>query len=548
MEYSPIGKILQEMGVLGQTHLEAALHAQKSTHLKLGEILVKLNFVNEKELAMAIAKQYDLEYIELESCIPQVDALSLIDNEFAKLNTLLPISVDNDVLYVATSEPDEVMKAYLQDITDKEITFRVSTAIGIKKSIYISYNPSQETIETRIDDIIVKAADENEIDIILLVDLFIDHAIKEQATDIHIVPEAVSTHLFYRIDGVMHHYHSLPYNFHRILSTRLKVLSKLDIANNIITQTGEFKHKYIATNCNIRISIIPTVKGEKLALRLLPESFTLYSLESLGFESDLIQRLEEHLNKYSGMILIIGPSGSGKSTTLYSLLRKINMLERNVISIEEPVEFQLPFINQIEINSKMGITYADSIRNVARQDPDVIVIGEILDKETAQLALQASTGGHLVLSTIFGKHPSSIITRLINFHVDCYSILDGLTAILSQRLVRRLCSYCKESVQISKNELLHEFKTNILDNSHENFFTIYRPKGCMHCKDTGYNGRVALAEFLEIDNNLRKLIECNTTSLNLEEYVKEYDIKTIEEDALIKVLNGLIDIEEVKRI
>lgn len=548
MKHNLIGKILHEMGILEQAQLDAALHAQKASQLKLGEILVKLNFVSEKELALAIAKQYDIEYIELEHYVPQIDTLSLIDEEFAKLNTLLPILVENNILYVATSKPDEDMKTYLQDITDMKIAFKVSTATSIRKSIYINYDQSQETIETRIDNMIVKAAEENEADIIRLVDLIIEHAIKERATDIHIVPEMVSSHIFYRIDGVLHHYHSFPLSFHQILSTRLKVLSKLDIANHIITQTGEFKHKNMVTNFNIRTSIIPTVKGEKIALRLLPEISTLYSLDSLGFESDLIQTLQAHLNKYSGMILIIGPSGSGKSTTLYSLLRRINILERNVISIEEPVEFPLPFINQIEINPKIGITYAESIRNVARQDPDVIVVGEILDKETAKLALQASTGGHLVLSTIFGNHPLGIITRLLDFQVDPSTIADGLTAILSQRLVRRLCSYCKESVQVTKDELLREFKTKILGNRQEKVFTIYRPKGCIHCKNTGYNGRVALVEFLEIDHSLCNLIECGKVSLNLEEYAKKNGIKTLKDDALIKVLTGLIDIEESKRI
>ncbi len=548
MHHTQIGNILQEMGLLGEAQLVAALHAQKASHLKLGEILVKLNFVTEEELARAIAKQYDLEYIELNHYLPDPDLLTLIDVDTASLNTLLPILEENDVLYVAITKPDEDMKSYLEEITDKKIVFKISTTRDIEKSIHTFYDQSGKSVETCIENIIVESVDENEVDIITLADLLLDDAINEQATDIHIVPEVVTSHIFYRIDGVLHHYYSLPYKYHRILSTRLKVLSKLDISNNIMTQTGEFEHVYVTTQYNIRISIIPTVKGEKLALRLHPENFTLYNLTSLGFDSDLIEKLEAHINNYTGMLLIIGPSGSGKSSTLYSLLRKINILERNVISIEEPVEFQLPFINHIEVNPKRGLTYAEAIRNVARQDPDVIVVGEILDKETAKLALQASMGGHLVLSTIFGKNPSSVITRLIGFKVDRYAITDGLTAILSQRLVRRLCTKCKELVQISKSELLSEFKTCTLDNRPENVFEIYRAKGCKYCKNTGYKGRVALAEFLEIDNNLRKLIESNDISLNLEKYIKEHCIKTLQDDALQKLLEGCIDMEEVKRI
>jgi type IV pilus assembly protein PilB len=545
----PIGQILIEMGVLSEAQLEAALHVQKVSQLALGEILLDLNFLTNNELASAIALQFDLEYLDLDTFIPDNNVLRMIDKEVAEQYIFLPVFIDHNLLTVTTSRPSEDLKLFLKETTGKDIAFKVSSSSAILKYIQIYYDLlANYSIEDQINSIIEQAALENEVDIINLSDLIIKHATMEHATDIHMIAESSTSHIFYRIDGVLKHYYALPYTFHHNLSIRWKVLAKLELVNNISIQSGEFKYNSFLTNYNIRISIVPTIKGEKIALRLLPENFKLYNLESLGFEKELSQKIERYLNKRSGMLLVIGPSGSGKSTTLYSMMRKLNILERNVLSIEEPVEFKLPFISQIEINDKVGITYQKAIRNVARQDPDVIILGEILDEDTARLAIQTAMSGHLVLSTIFGDHPSSVLTRLMDFKINSSSISEGLTAILSQKLVRRLCPHCKEPVKITKDKLLNIFNSPLINDYDKNSFTLYQPKGCLHCKESGYMGRVAIAEFLEIDEEISTRIRSKEIPLTIDEYVKENSIRTIKEDALIKVLQGITSVEEVQYI
>ncbi|MEA3374232.1 MAG: ATPase, T2SS/T4P/T4SS family [Campylobacterota bacterium] len=548
MIHYPIGEIFKEMGIVAQPQLDAALHVQKASNIKLGEILVKLNFVTVQELARAVALQKQLDYIDLETYVPQADALSLIDQEFVQLNALLPLYLENDTLHIATSNPDNDMSSYLQEMTGKAIRFVVSDALSIARCIQLYYEQLKDPIEVKIGSIIESAVEGNEIDIIELAELIIDNAIKDRATDIHIMPELVSSHIFYRVDGVMQHYYSLPNKLHHILISRLKVLGKLDIIENFKAQSGEFHFNFLQTDYNIRISTIPTMKGEKIALRLLPENFSLYSLEDLGFEPELVTKLESYLKKSSGMILIIGPSGNGKTTTLYALLRKINILERNVLSIEEPVEFQLPFVSQLQVNLKTGFTFSKGLRHIARQDPDVIVIGEILDEETAQLAVRSSLTGHLILSTTFGNRPSSLLTRLKDFHVDRHTLSDGLIAIISQKLIRRLCPHCKEPIEISKEKLAGKFATSSVQYLPHDTFTIYRPGGCIHCKNSGYLGRMALAELFEIDDKIRKMIDSDQNSLELDLYAKEQMMKELVDDALLKVINGDTSLEEVQRI
>lgn len=546
----PLGEILVEMGVLNEVQLEAALHVKKASELLLGDVLTDLNFVTDHELASAIALQLDLDFLDLDTYIPDKNALNIIDKDLAEINTVLPVSIENDLLTVASYNPNEDLRLMLKEATEKEIVFKVSSKSAILKYIQIYYELlSENTIEEQINSIIEEAASDHEIDIIKLSDLIIQHAIMEYASDIHLVSEASISHIFYRIDGVLKHYYALPHKFDNQLAIRWKVLAKLDLANNILMQSGEFKYNYFSTDYNIRISIVPTIKGEKIALRLQPENFKFYSLESLGFEPEISKKIEKFLSKKSGMILVIGPSGSGKSTTLYSMMRKLNILERNVISIEEPVEFKLPFISQIEINNKAGITYEKSIRYIARQDPDVIIVGEILDGDTAKLAIQTSMTGHLILSTMFGDHPTNIITRFMDFGIDRTSLLEGLTAILSQKLVRRLCPYCKEPATISKEELTNIFNASLLDEYDKDIFNIYQPKGCTHCKNSGYRGRIAITEFLELDDSICTIIkQCKENTVPLDEYIKEHGIYTIKKDTLIKVLEGIISIEEAQSI
>ncbi|MDX1296287.1 MAG: ATPase, T2SS/T4P/T4SS family, partial [Sulfurimonadaceae bacterium] len=351
----PIGEIFQETGIVSPEQLKAALHVQKASRLKLGEILVKLNFVTYTELARVVAMQKDLDYVDLHASVPEDEALTLIDQETALNNALIPMRLKDELLHVVTANPDDDMRDYLQTLTGKTVRFEVSDVPSIAKFVQFYYGQLQGSIETKIETLIESANNDEEIDIIELSELIIENAVKDRATDIHIIPELLSSHVFYRIDGVLQHYFSLPTALHHYLITRLKVLGNLDIVENLKSQSGEFEYHFLDSDYSVRISAVPTMKGEKIAMRLLPENFMLYSMEDLGFEEAMIEKITAYLHKNSGMVLIIGPSGSGKTTTLYSMLRKVNILERNVLSIEEPVEFQLPFVSQLEVNHGSGM-------------------------------------------------------------------------------------------------------------------------------------------------------------------------------------------------
>ena len=543
----PLGEILKEMGVVTDAQLEAALHAQKASHMKVGELLVELNFVTPKELARAVSIQKDIDYVDIESVVPQSDALALIEQEFAQANTLLPLKLEGDTLHVVTADPDEQMLDYLREMTGKQIQFALSDFHSIVKFSRFYYEQPENSIETKIEKIIEHIDDQS--DVVDLASLIIDSAFINRATDIHIMPEVVSSHIFYRIDGVLQHFYALPSTLHYPLISHLKILGKLDIAQNIKIQSGEFSVSFLEADHPIRISAVPTSKGEKIALRLQSADFALYALEDLGYTPAMIETIDTYLNKGSGMLLVIGPSGSGKTSTLYAMMRRINILERNVVSIEEPVEFRLPFVSQIEVNPPAGLTYAKGLKHIARQDPNVIVIGEVLDQETAQLAIQSSLSGQLVLTTNFGNNPSSTFSKLKDYHIDFHSLADGLSAIITQRLVRRLCHHCKEAVEMDRERLLREFPAaeEVL-RSGKDSFQVYTPKGCTHCKGSGYHGRIVLATLFEVDQRVRDMLLRNADLFDSEHYVSDKHIKNFEEDALFKVLQGHTSIEEVKRV
>ena len=549
MKVQVIGEILKEMGIIPQEQIDAAMHVQRVTNEVLGEILVQLNFITTDELARAIAFQYKLEYVDLDGYVPLRKTLELVDKEFALLNMVIPLKVEDGVLVVATAWPnDDTIHEYLQENTGYPIRFVVSDSSVISKYMQFYYEQLDRTIEDRINDII-KISVEEEIDVIAFVDLIIDDAIKDRATDIHIMPERSTAHIFYRIDGVLKHIYSIPTTLYNTVVIRIKVLGKLDIAQHLRPLNGEFNIEIYQSSYNIRVSSIPTVNGEKLALRLMPDNFKLFTLENLGFESDLVEQISHDLQKRSGIILIIGSSGSGKTTTLYAMLRKIDILRRNVMSVEEPVEYRLPFVNQIQINSSTDYTFDKALHHIARQDPDVIAIGEILDEETAKLVIRCSITGHLNLSTLSGSSAVSSISRLRDLGINSHLLSDGLLSVVSQKLLRRLCSECKKEVAFTKEELIEYFsesREEILSLPDESV-KLYESVGCQHCRESGFTGRIAVVEYFRVDKTLRDMIEHGKSSSEMQRYIRSNGGTDIKADALKKLLKGTTSLQEVLR-
>jgi len=545
----PIGQLLQEADFITQKQIEVALDVQKSNpKMFFGEILQDLDFVTANEIAEAIAMQYGVEFIELDKTVPSQEALKLVPYEVAQNKNILPLSINDDCFTVVTEDVNDIMTLdYLRKISNKNVKFVVSDKTSIARYIEIFYYQLVNPIEAEIKQIIQKTLEQKEIDVPHLVDLLLNNAIKDKATDIHISPESSATHVFYRIDGVLHHYYSLPTILHQQIVARIKIVSNLDISEQRKPQDGSFAYSFLNEEFDLRISTVPTNYGENIVMRLLGKSSSLFSLSHLGLTEENQQKVSKYFAKPYGIILIVGPTGSGKTTTLYSALRKVNSLKKNVMTIEDPIEYKFTFIKQTQLNIKAGYTFDAAIKAFMRQDPDVILVGEIRDPQTAELAVRASITGHLVLSTLHTNNATGTIPRLEDLEIPPYLIASGLLAIIAQRLVRKLCSNCKEEYSLDDEELLNKgIPQDIIDLVPQR--NLYKAVGCKQCYNTGYNGREAIIEIFELDTELESLIAKKASVMEIDECAKNKGMKSMKDDGYIKVLKGLTTFEEIQRV
>ncbi len=545
-----LGELLKELGYLSEDQLQVALEIQKLRGESLGDILVELSFVSPQELAQAIAYQVGKEFVDLSLYTPSSEALKLIDKNTARQFEILPLAVEGDFLKLAVSDPFNVnILDLISRKTGMKVEVFVSDREGILRSIEIHYEQLTKPVEEQIKEAI-KQAQKGESNAPLLVELFLNQGIMDRATDIHISPEMNASHVFYRIDGVLHHYYTFPKQIHPSVVSRVKILSGMDISEQRLPQDGGFSYSFIRETYDIRTSTAPTAYGENVVMRLLPKNLSLFNLRNLGFEEDTLKDFEEIVSKPYGMILVTGPTGSGKTTTLYAALRKINALRKNILTVEDPIEYKFPFIKQTQVNEKAGYSFATAIRHFLRQDPDVILVGEIRDEETAEMAVRAAITGHLVLSTVHTNDAVSTIPRLIDLKVKEYMIASGVLAISAQRLVRRICPFCKEHYKTTKQELeTFGFSKEILDKyTDKEEIILARGKGCEHCKGSGYLGRVAVLELLKIEEEIGDMIVRGLPPLAILQKAQEKGMRTLKEDGLLKILNGVSTPEEIKRV
>ena len=559
IEMKPLGQILKDMGYVTQEQLEIALAVQKLHKTKkIGEILEELAFVSPKEIAEALSKQFGRPYINLLDIQPSEDALKLINQDLANKLEVMPIRITGRILFVALLDPsseDRIEK--LKKLTGYEIEYYITDKDSFYKAIKTHYlilnNPIEKFINRFINDASQK------LDVSSRVSKFFENilnmAILEKTTDIHISPENLGAHIFFRIDGIMKHYYSYPIDIHNMLVSRIKIISNMDRAEKRNPQDGSFTHKFFDEEYDMRVSTVPTAYGENVVIRILSKNASLFKLQNLGFEPDVLERFRRLINKPRGIILITGPTGSGKTTTLYASLREIDILKKNVLTVEDPIEYKFPFIKQTQVNEKAGYNFAKAIRSFLRQDPDVILVGEIRDEETAQMAIRASITGHLVLSTLHTNSAVGAIPRLIDMNIKSYMVASGLIAVSGQRLVRKVCPFCRETEEYTVEEfakkyiydvtLIEKLSEPFLDNGK---LLINFGKGCENCRFTGYLGRNTIVELLEIDEEIEDLIAKNETPLQILNRAKEKGMKTLEEDGLIKVFRGITTVEEVKRV
>lgn len=541
-----LGDLLKARGLINDKQLHVALVQQQVTGDLLGDTLVKLGFVSPKELGQILAEQSGIEYIDLAEHIISDDALKAVPKDIAEKTGFIPIDMENGTLSIGITNPSNILavdtasriskgqpKVYMIDAD----SFRDA----VEKAYFFLENPIQHQMEEIIRGIKATEAASGTA-VTNLANLIIMDGIRRNATDIHINPTSDIVNVFYRIDGVLQHGHGIPKVAHSGIVSRIKILSQLDIAEQRLPQDGSFTFTFLNKAYDIRVSTVPTIHGENIVMRVLVGSGPLLRIEKLGFDEVNTKKIKTLFHKPYGIILITGPTGSGKTTTLYAALREIDLLERNVLTVEDPVEYKLSLIKQTQVNEKVGYDFALAGRNFMRQDPDVMLLGEIRDEETAKIAIRASITGHLVLSTLHTNDAVTAIPRLIDLNVDSFLLSSSLLAIMAQRLVRKICSYCKTEYSLDEHEAV-VFKDHGFSVS-----TAYRGRGCNRCGGTGYSGRTVIGEIMIIDDEIRELIYSGASITALKAAAVKKGMVPLKLDAVKKAAEGITTIDEVLRV
>ena len=554
-------EILLRETPLTEEQLSEALEIQKEKSGKLKEILLRLNYLKEEDFLKALSKWLGIPYLaELSSLEIAPELIDKVPINFAKKYEVLPLSKDGEGVTVATSDP---LNTFPLDDLSLLLKCRVQPAAATSQLILTTinrvYDRARDSAEQMMDDLSEESLDgmtggleepedlldvTGEAPIIKLVNSLLFRAVKERASDIHIEPFEKDLSVRFRVDGVLHEVIRPPKRIQSSITSRVKIMGGLNIAEKRLPQDGRIRLKIAGKDIDIRLSTVPTSFGERVVMRLLDRSSILLGLDDIGFLGDKLERMERLIRRSNGIILVTGPTGSGKTTTLYAALSRINSPDKNIITIEDPVEYQLKGIGQIHVNPKIDLTFANGLRSILRQDPDVIMVGEIRDTETAGIAIHASLTGHLVLSTLHTNDAPGAITRLIDMKIEPFLISSSVVAIVAQRLVRLICPDCREEFTPTKAELSElSLKKEELEGK-----AIFRGKGCSDCMGTGYKGRTGIYELLLVDDRIRSLILKNVDSNTIKREAIKRGMHTLRIDGSRKVIEGITTIEEVLRV
>ncbi len=562
MAHIRLGELLIDAGMITNEDLERGLALQKGTKERLGTVLISNGIITENQLIEALQMQLGIDFVDLTKVNIPTELAQLLPKNIAKQYQVVPVKVVKDELYLAMSDPlnfyaiEEVRRA-----VHKRVVPVVATASAIEHAIQILYGnegaakaieemkreaiagegPAQDAsfISTQIGDDNVNSAPT-----IRLVNSIIERAITERASDIHVEPREDKLLVRMRIDGVMHDILTVPKDLQSSVISRLKIVSGMDIAERRVPQDGRFNVRAKDRDIDLRVSTLPTVFGEKVVARLLDKSGGLVSKEKIGLTGADLEKFEKMIKTTSGVILIVGPTGSGKSTTMYTIIGELNTPDVNVVSLEDPVEYNIDGVNQVQINERTGMTFASGLRAILRQDPDIIAVGEIRDGETADIAMRSAITGHVVVSTIHTNDAVGVIERLEDIGVEPYLIASALKGVISQRLVRRICPHCKQEYEPTEEEL------DELGLKQDGTIRFYRGKGCPECFDTGYRGRIAVFEMLPITRQVRDMIDKKKIRSEIETELKkpESGFISLRENAVRLVLEGVTTASEVMRV
>lgn len=550
-----LGAVLLEEGLLTQETLEKGMAMAAETGRPFGRVLVEENIVDERDLVRTLAKHIGVEYVDLTEITIDPAAASLIPEALARRYAALPIQFDGEKLVIALSDPANVLAIDdIRAITGRDVVVKVATKTDVEEAIgsiagldgsVADFEGFGEEVETQ-DLGAVEAASE-EAPIVKLVNMLITKANADRASDIHIEPTATDLRIRFRVDGVLHEVMRTPRSVANAVVSRLKIMADVDIAERRKPQDGRISLRVGGTKTiDLRVSSLPTIYGEKVVMRILDNSTATLELEQLGFEADTLERFATSYNKPYGTILCVGPTGSGKSTTLYSTLNVLNNPDVNIVTIEDPVEYRLDGINQVQVNKKAGLTFAAALRSFLRQDPDIMLVGEIRDEETGSIAIESALTGHLVLSTMHTNDAPSAITRLVEMGVEPFLVGSALDGVLGQRLARRLCPECKVPYDSDKDALIRvgwDF-----EEWGDELPELYKPGGCNKCGDTGYRGRLALHEIMLVTEEIERMTVSERPTDEIKIKSVEQGMRPLRQDGLLKARKGATSIEEILRV
>ncbi|KGR84816.1 GspE/PulE family protein [Lysinibacillus odysseyi] len=542
-----IGDLLLEAGVITEEQLTNALD-NKSRDEKLGDFLIKENILTEQQLIEVLEFQLGIPHISLNQIPIDPELLHLVPAELAKRAQLIPIRREKNKLFIAMADP---MDYFAIEEVRMATGCQIETTIAAKDDLYrtiTKYYDLQESMEAALSDVQVNAQDaqqeitDEDSPIVRLVNQIIANGVAQRASDIHFDPQETEFRVRYRVDGVLRTERSLPKHMQNMMTARVKIMGNLNITENRIPQDGRIKINVNFRPVDIRLSTLPTVYGEKIVMRILDLSNAPNDIGQIGFSPENEELFSSIINRPNGIVLITGPTGSGKSSTLYAALSELNGEDVNIITVEDPVEYQMTGINQIQVKEEVGLTFAAGLRSILRQDPDIVMIGEIRDLETAQIAIRASLTGHLVLSTLHTNSAVESISRLKDMGIEPFLISSSLVGAMAQRLVRKICRDCSREVPATEREK-EIFAVNGMTVT-----TVHRGRGCAACSNTGYRGRMAIHEILPIDRELKELILSQVSGNALRDCMKKKGYNTLLQDGLLKVLSGITTTEEVLRV
>lgn len=549
--------LLLSKKLVSQEQIAKAKDEMAKTGLSMEKSLERLGYITEEDIVNALAESMHVPYVDLKNYLIDTDIIKYIPEDIARKHKVIPIFKIGDTLTVAMANPgdilvlDEIRMRSRIPIVDSVLSTEHSIQAAIDQYYGVAGDLTDviKTIDrTRLPA--MTSAEQNskmlskvaeEAPVVKLVNLIMLKAIKEKASDIHIEPEEDVVRVRYRIDGILHEVFTHPKHLQSVISSRIKILSKMDIAETRKPQDGRIGLKMENKMLDLRVSTFPTIHGENIVMRILDKSSAILNLTSLGFSESDFKDFDKLIRMPYGIILVTGPTGSGKTTTLYAALSSINSLEKNIITVEDPVEYEIPLIRQMQVNVKAGLTFASGLRSILRQDPDIVMVGEIRDKETADMAIQASLTGHLVFSTLHTNDSASAFTRLIDMGVEPFLASSSLIAVLAQRLVRVICQHCKQKYT-PEAAVLKDL--GLKDGTQ----VLYKGKGCESCKNTGYAGRIGIYELLRVTDSIKKLVVARTGSGDIKKAAIREGMKTLRDDGMDKLKRGITTVEELLRV